>query len=201
MIYLIWASILDCVGKHLHNSINTTPAKQSLNWNYILFNLCIIHPIASVVIYFNLSDLHHNNITTNVQVIQQVLLLGMLYDFIFYCLHRACHQFTFLYRYIHRFHHRHLNTRALNTLDTHPLEHLCVNLAPVLIVTQLFNISIAAFVIFGLMGAMFSVHSHSGQQYVSVGAHDQHHLIKHCEFGVFITDYIFHTTTNDYNCQ
>ncbi len=52
-----------------------------------------------------------------------VLIVPVIHDFHFYCIHRLIH-IPFLYKWIHYIHHRSVNPSPWSSLSMHPLEHL-----------------------------------------------------------------------------
>lgn len=167
-------------------------------WPFILTNLFILHPFLAILLYPYFENSFYTDCLSFV-FLYELFQISILYDFTFYFTHRSCHESILLYRYIHRFHHRHIITRALNTLDTHPFEHAFVNLSPIVIATCFLSVSWNSIVVFVIMGAIISVHSHSGQKYISFAGHDLHHRCRNCEYGVVFTDWIFNTNRRDLN--
>ena len=52
-----------------------------------------------------------------------VLIVPIIHDFHFYCIHRLIH-FPFLYKWIHSVHHKSVNPSPWSSLSMHPIEHL-----------------------------------------------------------------------------
>ena len=51
-----------------------------------------------------------------------VLIVPIIHDFHFYCIHRLIH-FPFLYKWIHSVHHKSVNPSPWSSLSMHPIEH------------------------------------------------------------------------------
>ena len=118
-----------------------------------------------------------------------------LVDLFFYHAHRLLHHFAWLYSHIHSRHHQWTNDiNILSTFDTHPLEHVMVNLIPVLLAIIITNMNILVAVLFVAMATVNSMISHSRHP-LMIGPHDKHHEKRIVNFGVgfMIFDKIYNT--------
>ena len=87
-----------------------------------------LNGVFSVSMYFAFAYLAgdyflQTNPSTVVEVICEVFLILLLWDFLYYCLHRAFH-LPFLMKYVHGRHHHVRNPTAMDGLYLNPLDNL-----------------------------------------------------------------------------
>lgn len=101
------------------------------------------------------------NPSSVVEVILQVLMILLLWDFLYYCLHRAFH-LPFLMKYVHGRHHHVRNPTAMDGLYLNPLDNLGglgLLFVSVLIVGP---ISLSSFLIAVLLHTLINSITHTG---------------------------------------
>ena len=115
-------------------------------------------------------------------------LLG--YDVLFWILHRWTHQHPWVYATIHSWHHAwRRTTHAESAFDAHPLEHLGLNVLPLLVSGWLVLVPRVILLSMAFLGSLLSQVYHS-----SPGQHDLHHAYRVCGFGVLrVMDYLMGT--------
>lgn len=116
--------------------------------------------------------------------------LGMLVmeDILFYSLHRLCHSIAWLRDHIHHAHHEWRDPVAAAAADAHPMEHLGVNVFPVLWVSTWFQLNYAETLVWMFLATTNSVLSHS---YGNKGFHWLHHQQRNVNFGTLgLCDYL-----------
>lgn len=110
------------------------------------------------------------------------LLIGILYlSILGYGIHYALHT-KFLYLSIHRIHHRWMSTKSWTALDTHPLEHIALDMFPALITPTVFSWGIhlyRAWFAFLIINSLLAHRTHI----MDHGNHQNHHLHQEYNFG------------------
>jgi methylsterol monooxygenase len=119
----------------------------------------------------------------------------LLEDGFFYYTHRLLHT-PFLFNHIHSFHHEWTEPRAINTITSHPLEHLFSNVLPLLLLPILLGVNGTTLHLWVGMATLNAVISHSG--FLLGGwnddSHDLHHKHRMGNYGVIgLFDYLHNT--------
>ncbi|KAL7017929.1 hypothetical protein ACKWTF_010572 [Chironomus riparius] len=129
-----------------------------------------------------------------------VLITCFINDHIFdvsaYTTHRIMHH-RLLYKHIHKIHHEYKSTIAVAAFHSHPVEHLLVNLLPLVpgIVIMKCHIATAWIYLIGHMLSSFITHSGYHLPFLnSPEYHDFHHMKFECNYSVLgLMDWIFGT--------
>jgi sterol desaturase/sphingolipid hydroxylase (fatty acid hydroxylase superfamily) len=119
-------------------------------------------------------------------------------DFFFYYSHRLLHIVPFLYKKIHHHHHKWNIPVAVAALDTHPIEHVFVNILPIFLGLILARVNFRGCVLYTLLATANTVCVHSGVQCLADG-HDLHHCYRNVNYGTGF--YLFdrlHATKKSY---
>lgn len=127
----------------------------------------------------------------------RLILAVLLEDVYFYYIHRTFHAYSFLYKPIHSLHHQVTSPIAISALYVSPLEHIFLNVLPVLLIPIVVGFTLHSIYLWFLLVNLSSVISHSGYvQIPGVKDHDNHHKFLNCNYGTIgIVDCI-HKTNN-----
>lgn len=119
----------------------------------------------------------------------EAVVVSQVQEVLFYVFHRCCH-WPCLYRWFHRFHHEWEETHALAALDAHPVEHVLVNVVPMMVGPWLFGWSRVATMVWLGVGLVSVLNGHSRHQ-PEDQFHRLHHRFRQFNFGTwFWLDYL-----------
>lgn len=120
------------------------------------------------------------------------ILLSILYEeILFYHIHRLFHD-TQLYFY-HKEHHKLTSPIAIGVIYAHPLEHLLINVIPIVLSAKLANLNLMEAYLWSFIVSLSGFVSHSGYKFLSTD-HDDHHLYHNVNYGVIgLCDYFYGT--------
>ena len=124
------------------------------------------------------------------------LLYVLLADQWFYWTHRTLHMNRFLYKHIHSIHHQWVFPMAIRAIYAHPVEHVIGNVGSLMIGPLCFPINGALLCLWVTSATLNSVLAHSGTKIYMLTdeAHDMHHRVLLCNFGVMgLCDRLFGT--------
>ena len=154
-LYLIYPYLIE----YVFASTPRYQEKESAVPNYpvILFNLGISQYIMTYLIWTTIQWTP----LIFVDYFYELFLLTLGYEIGFYLLHRLFHT-PFLYKWIHKFHHRYKAPIAISAVDTHPLEHMIVNLGPVYLTSLLIHPHLVTVLVLSLIGHITTMNGHSG---------------------------------------
>lgn len=111
---------------------------------------------ASLLIHFGLLDPGFG--LSNLPIWAQIMIGLLVFDFMFYCTHRAAHEIPFLWRF-HSVHHCAHRVTLMNAYRVHPLDMVLRRFVPVFVLIQT-GISQEAFVGVAVIGSVFGTITH-----------------------------------------
>lgn len=113
----------------------------------------------------------------------QIIGILLVEDVIFYAVHYAIHT-KFLYKHIHAIHHEWTAPVAVRALYSHPIEHICGNVLPVLITGYMFRLDWFCYNIWFNMATFNALIVHSDYNICGFGeGHDKHHKYRKYQYG------------------
>lgn len=147
----------------------------------VLFNqFCIAFPV-----FYLIGELKEGSFFV-LENLYKIPMTFILHETMFYYLHRLFHT-SFLYKRIHYLHHRWKNPWAISATYAHPIEHLFVNILPIVTSGLLANLNFTTmrvWHIFALFNTLIS--AHGGYKVFNRGKgsmHDLHHYEFNCNYG------------------
>jgi sterol desaturase/sphingolipid hydroxylase (fatty acid hydroxylase superfamily) len=125
---------------------------------------------------------NYNTQWSSWHLIWQLPLALNITDGLLYYTHRLFHTIPFLYKRIHSQHHQWAVPVGVSALDTHPVEHVFVNLMPVIVGILLVHANVLGCSLYIILATLNTVAAHSGFKYIT-DIHDLHHLHLTVNFG------------------
>ncbi|KAL2835437.1 hypothetical protein BJY01DRAFT_223719 [Aspergillus pseudoustus] len=116
------------------------------------------------------------------EILTDVATAVILFDVVFYILHRLMHT-RLLYGRIHSRHHLAHIPSPFAVVHAHPLDYLLTQAFPVMALVRLLNAHAVTMVIVGSSGLLAAMYSHSGDL-MGVMSHRKHHRQPTKHFGV-----------------
>ncbi len=123
----------------------------------------------------------------------------VLADVTFFSVHVQFHRIPWLYRHVHKWHHVWSKPTPVATLYAHPIENVGCNVASVLVGPWVLDFSQNLLLLWLIGASAQAISAHSGQlTFTYKSAHDKHHSLLKCEFGVGgLMDWIWGTRAQD----
>lgn len=148
----------------------------------VLFNQFLI----TFPVFYFLGNIEDGPFLT-ISNIYKIPLTFIIHECLFYYLHRLFHT-SFLYKHVHKIHHRWKTPWAISATYAHPIEHLLVNILPIVIAGVLAGLNfttLRAWHIFALLNTLISAHGGYKKldQSNSGSMHDLHHYEFNCNYG------------------
>lgn len=187
-LYLLYPMLIDKLLKgtpRFQDKVGPSP-----NYPVIVFNLIVVQYIMACISWPTFDFKSSCNI---VEYIRDVAGLTLGYDISFYILHRIFHT-PFLYKWIHKYHHRYKAPIAISAVDTHPIEHITVNLGSFYIASYVIHPHFISAFAFAIMAHLSTMSSHSGYKYLTQRDHDDHHRLTRYNYGLYFMDRLLGTT-------
>jgi len=174
---------------------NGAPPPGDRHWPY---NVVIVGPVYVAVYFYVAKPPTHTDWYWD---LLRLVVAIVIYDFVFWLVHRALHTDT-LFRNIHYYHHQwRYNLHPVSALDCHPFEHVILNVAPLLFALWLTGMSRAGSSVVLLFAPVLSQNAHMDYR----TAHGAHHLHRTCNFGGFggggLADALFGTECSKHLCK
>lgn len=168
--WVVWLSLWHVcqyvlTGWVLSGGVRTWPfhARDS---RYLAFNVVVVGPALAAW------WLPTERLTWDETDQWRLLAATLLYDAAFWGLHGLVHTVPWLYRHVHKHHHRWVTTdHAWSALDSHPVEHACVNVLPLVGLLFALGVSQSAALAYLAYGTFNTQWAHA----LSTGAHAHHH--------------------------
>ena len=130
-------------------------------------------------------------------ICRDVAVFILIEEFLFFHLHYLGHRSSLIYRNIHKLHHRFTSPAAFHVLYTHPVEHILVNLFPLVLGPVLMRSHPLLAISWMSLGQLSSLVAHCGYLIPLIPTnplHDYHHEHFHGNFGVFgFFDFLYGT--------
>lgn len=116
-------------------------------------------------------------------------------EVMFYYIHRVLHEPKFYFA-IHRLHHHYIHPVALTALATHPLEHLLLNVLPIVASAHYLHVPANVVQLWTVLATVNAVLAHCGYRTLdATGFHDLHHKYIRGNFGFLgLMDYLHGTS-------
>ncbi|OTF77651.1 hypothetical protein BLA29_007137, partial [Euroglyphus maynei] len=133
----------------------------------------LINQIIGIIIGYSIHSLKMNyklfpqpstQIPTISRFITEWISFILIREVLFYYLHRLCHH-GYLYRHIHKRHHEWQTTIAIAAIYCHPIEHIMVNLIPVIIGPLLMGSHIVVGNLWLLYTILLTLNDHCGYHF------------------------------------
>lgn len=196
LVFLVCTLVLLALDYLLPSQYKIQPQQKrstiSLNWQEICWmigkNVYLISlPIGFVFLQFvyTLDPLDWSLPRVCFDQLVRLASCVLIQEVAFYYIHRLMHQPTF-YPRVHKFHHQVISPNALDTLYVDPIEHVLLNLMPVLISPWLTGLQGQSLYMWFALVTISSTVSHSGLTWFGRASrfHDQHHKTPNVNFGV-----------------
>jgi len=180
------------------------PSYEFGSISIVIFNAVVIGPFCNWLFLDYACELYGVKATWDVPTLKQFALWFFwsyqTVDIFSYLGHRLFHEEPF-YKLFHKLHHRYTNPNAFYAVYTHPVEHVLVNLAPVLL-SQVLVANIYFTTFWCLSVGMNTTLTHSGYGNYAI-IHDLHHerFNVNYAFGYGLLDRIFGTYVDDRNVK
>ena len=173
----------------------------------ILFNIVLLILVSAIGLYF-FYPLFDSDLNVDLgSIIIQLIVILVIDDLYFYCLHFWMHKNQYVLNKIHRIHHKAITPFALEYIYVHPIEWIMGYLGPFIAVFLIscFNpVSIIAFWSYQFIRNLHELDVHSGFKSViakhipfwgETEHHDLHHEKLNGNYATTFTfwDYIFNT--------
>lgn len=140
-----------------------------------------------------LADLSADLPNNSVVMLQSTCFL-LITELWFYHVHRLMHENKRLYASIHKIHHTWTAPVALVSTYAHPVEHIVVNLASIMLGPALFGAHPAVAMAYTLLFGVGAAGHHSGYWSDDKGMHDFHHEAFNTNYGnAHVLDYLYGT--------
>lgn len=173
-------------------------------WFWALFNHGFLSSVVGILCFYVRPPVAAPKETPfdSLDYFWQFIACALIVDSAFYFFHRLFHKIPSLYRF-HKWHHQVIYPTALTTFYVHPIEHICVNLVPILLSLVILQPDPLFAWIWIAMSIFSAVHNHSGSNYIflqSVEFHDHHHnQVQNGNFGVSgLFDLLFNPCQGDF---
>lgn len=140
-----------------------------------LINQIVVHGLFA----FFFSDLNKTLPSASISDFVSVPLAIFSTSAVTYYVHRMMHTIPFMKRW-HMEHHSWVQVKPIDTFDCHPMEHLLLNVGPLLVSMMYFQVSFIPFRILLHLAILSSVLAHFG----SNGKHQLHHTNMNVNFGL-----------------
>lgn len=132
---------------------------------------------------------------TLLQALQQLLVIILAEEVLFYHTHRVLHK-PFFYRRFHKSHHEWTAPVGISAIYCHPLEHVLSNAGPIMLATLAARAHVIVFYGFSLVAVVNTTLVHAGYHlpflYPSPEHHDYHHQKSNGNYGVTgLCDYLY----------
>ena len=131
-----------------------------------------------------------------------LIIFVVIEEIAFYSIHRLGHH-PLIYRFIHKVHHRFRSPSAWHAIYAHPIEHVALNLFPLLMPPVLLRTNFQVFLLWLSMAQISTLVAHCGFIVPGVPTnpmHDLHHSEFCGNFGVLgILDWALGTLQTPYN--
>ena len=153
----------------------------------ILFNIVSLIIVSALGLYY-LYPLFDPVINFNIKFIMlQIILILLVDDLYFYCLHTWMHKNQFILNKIHRVHHRAISPFALEYIYVHPLEWIMGYVGPfiaIFLISIFSPINILAFWIYQFIRNIHELDVHSGfksifSKWIPFWGESEHHDLHH----------------------
>ena len=158
---------------------------------------CFIGLAIAIPVIINLLPSVYAPIPPAATIARDVLVFLMIEEFLFFHFHFLAHRSPFIYRHIHKLHHRFTSPTAFHVLYTHPIEHVMVNILPLLLGPVLMASHHVLAILWLAVGQLSSLVAHSGYLIPLIPTnplHDFHHEHFTGNFGVLgFFDFLYGT--------
>ena len=175
---------------------NDTQPKPQHSQFYLYLNVGVIGPTMALLFLFY--GARPNGTDSFLSQGLAAVLAVLLYDAFFWALHLLCHTSSFLYVHVHAWHHRWTRTsHGQSALDCHPLEMICVDMAPFLLALYLTGVETWLATLMLAVGSVMTQWTHATLD----SSHDCHHAHRTCGFGtMWFFDWLAGTKCNAATC-
>lgn len=156
----------------------------------VTFNLLILHPFLTFLTsYFVTINTDYDSFDA-LQCLSTILFCIVVYDVIFYLVHRLFHK-KFIFDQIHYKHHELKTTVGVGGIFTHPIEYAVCNFSPGFIGLYLIGTHhLYTICILSIAAGAGAAMTHSGYY----GTHIKHHWSRNCYYSVYgLMDYLLNT--------
>ena len=128
-------------------------------------------------------------------IFPMLFIFAVLYDFLFGVMHWFAHR-PILFRYVHYIHHKCIHPSGLDAFNTHPLEHIFVNVWPLLLSASVVAYHMVHLIIIGIVAIITTMYAHSSFE---GHEHTFHHEKGHSNYGSW--PYIFDRLIGTYRVK
>jgi len=157
----------------------------------VLWNQLIVNPLLFICIF----DFDH--VTDGGGALRIIFSFPFVYlieELGFYWMHRLFHANRWLWNY-HKVHHRWFDTYPYSALDCHPIEHVWVNMLPLVLGPWLFSWTYTPTFLWFMLATLNTLKAHSFAAPNVRAHHALHHRHKNINYGLsMFTDFLFGTT-------
>lgn len=155
----------------------------------IIFNFLFSMPFSALVLFALLPEsatsFQKSALPSTMVLARDVMVWGLVYELLFFHVHRYLHENKKIYKAIHKLHHTWTAPISYVAIYAHPVEHVVSNLIPLLVGPIFCGSHIAAIGIFIFLGFTHTTAVHSGYWFCDDnGMHDEHHAKFNVNYGV-----------------
>jgi sterol desaturase/sphingolipid hydroxylase (fatty acid hydroxylase superfamily) len=178
--------------------------KRNNKYNYVQLVNTTLFQLYFVTMPFGIVFIHLYNFygmfapveKSTTHLIAQLIRLTvciLIEEVLFYYIHRILHT-PWFYQRFHKLHHQIVVPVAVSTLYVDTVEHIVLNLLPVLFAPWLAGVQGDFLYVWFLLTNIASIASHSGYEFARF--HEHHHRYRTCNYGVLgIMDKLHGTST------
>lgn len=155
---------------------------------FAIFNFFLMSLVTCSSIYLIGDDFFSYNENSFISIVIGFMIMVVVDDFWFYCIHRIMHEIPFLYKRIHIVHHKAIPPIPMDYLFAHPIEAMGASMGlawGMLALILLFGqVSILVFGLYTFYRTMHELAVHSGmtvipEKYLGLIGSSKHHYLHH----------------------
>jgi fatty acid hydroxylase domain-containing protein 2 len=209
VVYFGAAGILTLAERSLNRQRKlqpTVPVMTGREWWFaagmVFVNLSVVNTSVMYAYWYTFPKITNwradTPLPTLPRVLGELVIFIMADEIVLYALHRTFHHFRWLYHHFHEPHHIYTAPTAITAIAAHPVDHLVINLVPVLAGPILMRSHLVVLWMWQVVALLSALTSHIGFDMSPVFGppehHDYHHSHGHAFYGALgVMDHWFGT--------